>query len=73
MRKTRSTVLFEAGTKVKKNSGKKFKSGLEINTVKSVVEHHYLKEKTTGDPRPAYTFFEDDSIVEAAICLKIDD
>ena len=73
MRKTRSTELFETGTKVKKNSDKKFKSGLEINTVKSVVEHPYLKDNTTGDPRPAYTFFEDDSVVEAAICLKITD
>jgi hypothetical protein len=46
---------------VNKKSNKPFKSGKKFNKVKSVVTHSILKI-------PAFTFYEDDSIVE---CRKI--
>ena len=51
--------------KVKKKSGKPFKSGLKINTVKDVVKHPILGTE-------AFSFEEDDSIVEIKICLPKD-
>jgi len=42
-------------------SGKAFKSGLKINTVKGVINHPILNI-------PAYTFEEDDSYVECRRC-----
>lgn len=45
------------GQKVVKESGKPFKSGRKINTVKSVTNHPSLNI-------PAFTFQEDDSVVE---------
>ena len=42
-------------------TGKTFKSGLKINTIKSVIEHPILYI-------PAYTFIEDDSYVECCRC-----
>lgn len=49
------------GRKVTKDSGKPFKSGLKENTVKGVVEHPVLKI-------PAFTFDEDESVVECRQC-----
>lgn len=51
------------GKKVVKKS-KPFKSTFKVNTVKGVIEHPLLKV-------PAYTFLEDDSYVDAAICNVI--
>lgn len=45
------------GKKVFKPSGKPFKSGLKINTVKAITSHPILNI-------PAFTFEEDDSLVE---------
>ena len=45
----------------KSRSGKPFKSGLHINTVKAVIDHPVLHI-------PAYTFEEDDSYVECRRC-----
>lgn len=49
-------------SKVVKMSGKPFKSGSKVNTIKGVTAHPVFPEKT------AYTFVEDDSIVEAWRC-----
>jgi len=48
------------GTRVWKLSRKPFKSKLQVNTVKGVVDHPYV-EGTKG-----YTFEEDDSIVRCS-------
>jgi hypothetical protein len=53
------------GKKVEKYSGKPFKSGIKINTVKSVINDPHLKNKK------AYTFEEDDSIVTIDRCKVI--
>lgn len=45
----------------KSSSGKPFKSGLHINTVKGVINHPILNI-------PAYTFEEDESYVECRRC-----
>lgn len=45
-------------------SNKPFKSGFKINTVKSIITH-----QQTG--LPAFTFFEDDSYVEARKCIPV--
>jgi len=45
---------------------KPFKSGLQANTVKGVVEHPVLKI-------PAYTFEEDESYVECRRCYTADE
>ena len=63
--------IFEVGTKVSKLSGKTFKSGFAVNTIKGVVEHPNKINPETNVGVPAYTFFEDDSVVEAAACTKI--
>ena len=59
------------GQKVRKTSGqfnqlspKPFKSGSKTNTVKGVVNHSQLDI-------PAFTFLEDDSIVECRRCLLL--
>lgn len=62
--------IFEVGTKVSKLSGKPFKSGFVVNTIKGVVEHPNKINPETNVGVPAYTFFEDDSVVEAAACAK---
>jgi len=49
------------GSTVSKVSGRPFKSGLKVNTVKGVTDHNVLHI-------PAFTFFEDDSIVECRRC-----
>ena len=53
------------GQKVKKKSAKPFKSGLRYNTVKEIVNHPVFKD------RLAYTFQEDDSIVECKACRRV--
>lgn len=53
-------------TKVIKKSGKPFKSRLKINTVKEETIN-----PNTG--KKAYTFWEDNSIVDQEICIKIED
>ena len=52
--------------KVKKKSGKPFLSGLKINTVKDITINPY-------DPkhRQAYSFLEDNSVVNCDICEKV--
>ncbi len=47
--------------KVKKKSGKPFKSKEKVNTVKDIITH-----PITGNP--AYLFYEDDSYVEVKQC-----
>ncbi len=55
------------GKKVyKPKSGKPFKSGLKINTVKGVINHPILNI-------PAYTFEEDDSYVECRRCVVVNE
>lgn len=51
--------------KVKKKSGKPFKSGLRENTVKDIIESPYVKGKSV------YLFVEDDSMVEVDACEKV--
>ena len=65
--------IYESGTMVRKISEKPFKSGFRINTVKSVVEHQQKIDPQTNKGVPAYTFFEDSSIVEAAAVTKVFD
>jgi hypothetical protein len=53
------------GSKVHKHmSGKPFKSGLVVNTIKGVINHPHLNI-------PAYTFIEDESYVECRRCEPI--
>lgn len=59
------------GQKVRKTSGrsnqlssKPFKSGNKANTVREIVNHPQLNV-------PAFTFLEDDSIVECRRCLIV--
>lgn len=58
---TKEDVAHWVGRKVYKPSGKKFKSRKKYNTVKGVVDHPVLGI-------PAFTFREDDSIVESRRC-----
>lgn len=51
--------------RVAKESGKPFKSGLKINTVKGVIEHPKLGI-------PAFVFVEDQSYVECRQCVPIE-
>jgi len=63
---TREETEKNIGKKViKDKSGKPFKSGLKVNTVKSVIDHPELSH---DKPILAYTFFEDDSYVECRRC-----
>jgi len=50
------------GQRVKKKSGKPFKSTFWINTVKGIVDHPY-RPVHKGQVKKAYTFVEDDSCV----------
>jgi hypothetical protein len=50
------------GQRVKKKSGKPFKSTFWINTVKGIVDHPY-RPVHKGQVQKAYTFVEDDSCV----------
>jgi hypothetical protein len=50
--------------KVRKKSGKPFKSRSKINTVRGIAINPY-----TG--RLGYVFFEDDSVVDQRICEEV--
>lgn len=52
--------------KVKKKSGKPFKSGFQVNTVKGTVDHPNVKGEK------AYIFYEDDSYVSVKMCYVLD-
>jgi len=53
--------VWKNAKKTSKFAPKPFKSNLKVNTVKGVVVH-----PVTG--RDAFTFVEDDSVVECRIC-----
>ena len=55
----------EVGTLVFKRSGKPFKSGNRINTVRAIVDHPVLEGEL------AYVFVEDDSLVAWYTCLRV--
>lgn len=48
---------------VKKKSGKPFKSGKKVNSVKGIVTNENDPQK-----RNAYIFYDDDSVVNTNIC-----
>lgn len=50
------------GLKVRKPSGKPFKSGSKVNTITGMSEHFVTK-------LPTFTFAEDDSQVECFRCM----
>lgn len=52
------------GKRVAKPSGKPFKSGLKVNTVKGVIDHPILHV-------PAFTFVEDESYVNCLYCGEV--
>lgn len=58
----REKNLVEVGQRVRKISGKPFKSNLQVGTVTGIVPHPYLPGKN------AYTFAEDDSKVQVEFC-----
>jgi len=62
---TKEDVAWWVGRKVYKPSGKKFKSRLAENTVKAVVDHPVISNL------PAFTFHEDNSVVEARRCMLV--
>jgi len=49
------------GQRVQKSSNKPFKSTFKINTTKSIIISPYSQ-------KPAFTFHEDDSIVDCHVC-----
>lgn len=53
--------------RVYKSSGKPFKSGKKVNTVKEIIQHPILKGEQ------AYTFIEDDSYVSVVQCKKVEE
>lgn len=55
------------GQKVDKVSGKPFKGKGHVNTIKSVLASN-PRSKDQSNDKPAFTFEEDDSVVE---CLKV--
>jgi len=63
----RSQTAITPGQKVRKYSGKPFKSGNKINTVKAVTTSSHAPD------RAALTFVEDDSVVEAFRCKPLGD
>lgn len=63
-------TVYPVGTQVVKFSGKPFKSGAKVATIKEIVEHPYKIDAETGKGVTAYTFVEDDSIVSAYMVTK---
>lgn len=59
--KHKHDVLLEIGKKVYKPSGKPFKSGNKVNTIKCIAINPHTNEM-------AYYFEEDESIVDARSC-----
>lgn len=60
-------IEYTLGFKVKKKSGKPFKSGLRENTVKDIIKSPYVRGKLV------YLFVEDDSMVEVDACEKVEE
>lgn len=62
-------ITSSIGKKVKKLSGKPFKSHLKVNTIKGI---DYMevpsKDKKSTVKRICYTFEEDDSMVSIEMC-----
>lgn len=56
--------IVKVGDKVQKKSRKPFKSGEKIGTVKSITINPHSN-------RTAFSFIEDESIVDAYQCLKV--
>lgn len=61
--KKKNSEIYPVGTKVYKISGNPFKSGAKIATITGVVINEQDPKK-----RQAYTFAEDDSIVNCELC-----
>jgi len=57
---------IKIGQKVRKKSGRPFKSGLLVNTVAEIIAHPYRPGKS------AFIFDEDDSAVSIENCEAID-
>ena len=57
------------GKKVSKVSGKPFKSGEHTATIKGVLRQNTLSKEPSQD-KPAFTFEEDESIVECLKCRR---
>jgi hypothetical protein len=55
-------IYYVHGKKVSKKSNKPFKSSLKINTIKSIT----INPNTS---MPAFTFFEDESVVDMRTCV----
>ena len=53
--------------KVIKRSGKPFKSGNTVNTIKGIIDHPYREGKK------AFTFYEDESCVSVEQCNLIEE
>lgn len=64
----KNKTIYPIGTKVYKISGNPFKSGFKVGTVTGVVTNEQDPKK-----RPAYTFEEDDSIVNCELCKTIEE
>ena len=62
---------FWIGKKVKKSSGRIFKSSLKVNTVRDIGIHLILSQKK-GRPIPCFVFEEDDSYVGCSACELVD-
>jgi hypothetical protein len=56
--------VSKTGSTRKNREPKPFKSGLKINTIKNLCEN-----PNTG--KPAFSFFEDDSVVDCHVCELI--
>ncbi len=59
-------VIGKINQQVIKESGKPFKSGNTVNTIKGYMPHPYLINEQ------AYTFYEDDSYVEIRRCIIVE-
>ena len=64
----KNSEIYPIGTRVYKFSGNPFKSGFKVATVTGVVTNEHDPKK-----RPAYTFEEDDSIVNCELCGNIEE
>jgi hypothetical protein len=66
MKPDKNPTPLPIGTRVRKISGKPFKSGLKFGTIKGYLDHPTQKI-------PCYTFYEDDSFVESWRCAVEND
>jgi hypothetical protein len=57
---------MNAGDRVRKKSGKPFKSTFKVNTVRGIVVNVHTN-------KPAFTFVEDDSVVDCDKCVLSED